>query len=61
MRDRSFISSIGILIYVLLSIVDRFLYRMPDYIYILVAVIGIFIIIFGFIYDKVEHNLKKKK
>ena len=52
MRKRSFIGSTGILLYVVLSVIDRFIYQIPDYIYIPLAFLGIVIIISGFIIDK---------
>lgn len=45
MKERSFIGSIGILLYVVLSLIDRFFYKIPDYIYIPLAILGIVIII----------------
>lgn len=52
MKERSFIGSIGILLYVILSVIDRFFYEIPDHIYIPLAVLGIVIIIAGFVIDK---------
>ena len=52
MKERSFIGSIGILLYVVLSLIDRFFYKIPDYIYIPLAILGIVIIIVGFVKDK---------
>ena len=52
MKERSFIGSIGILLYVALSLIDRFFYKIPDYIYIPLAILGIVIIIVGFLIDK---------
>ena len=52
MEKRSFIGSIGILLYVVLSSIDRFFYPIPDYIYIPLAIFGIAIIIVGFVMDK---------
>ena len=52
MKERSFIGSIGILLYVVLSLIDRFFYKIPDYIYIPLAILGIVIIIVGFVIDK---------
>ena len=52
MKERSFIGSIGILLYVVLSLIDRFIYKIPDYIYIPLAILGIVIIIVGFVIDK---------
>ncbi len=52
MKERSFIGSIGILLYIVLSVVDRFFHKIPDYIYIPLAILGIAIIIVGFVIDK---------
>ena len=52
MKERSFIGSIGILLYVALSLIDRFFYAIPDYIYIPLAIAGIIIVIIGFLIDK---------
>ena len=52
MKERSFIGSLGILLYVVLSLIDRFFYKIPDYIYIPLMVLGIVIIIVGFVIDK---------
>ncbi|MEE0878499.1 MAG: hypothetical protein UH788_04415 [Treponemataceae bacterium] len=57
MKERSFIGSLGILLYVVLSLIDRFFYKIPDYIYIPLMVLGIVIIIVGFVIDK--NNNKK--
>lgn len=57
MKERSFIGSLGILLYVVLSLIDRFFYKIPDYIYIPLMVLGIVIIIVGFVIDK--KNKKK--
>ena len=57
MNERSFIGSLGILLYVVLSLIDRFFYKIPDYIYIPLMVLGIVIIIVGFVIDK-KNNKK---
>ena len=54
MKERSFIGSIEILLYVVLSLIDRFFYKIPDYIYIPLAILGIVIVIAGFVIDKKE-------
>ena len=56
MKERSFIGSIGILLYVVLSLIDRFFYQIPNYIYIPLAILGIGIIIAGFVIDKNKNN-----
>ena len=45
---------IGILSYVILTIIDRFCFIVVDYIYIPIALIGIVLIIIGFIVNKKE-------
>ena len=52
MKERSFISSIGILLYVVISVVDRFFYKLPDFVYIPLALLGILISIVGLVIDK---------
>ena len=52
MKNRSWLTSIGILIYVISSIIDRFFYKIPNYIYIPLIVIGIVVLIIVFIKDK---------
>ena len=42
----------GILIYVLLTCFHRFLYPIPDSIYIPFAIIGILLILYGFLVNK---------
>ena len=56
MKARSFIGSIGILLYVVLSLVDRFFYQIPDYVYIPLAILGIVIITAGFVFDKKKNK-----
>ena len=56
MKDRSFIGSIGILLYVIVSLIDRFFYQIPDFIYIPLAILGIVIIIAGFLIDKKKNK-----
>ena len=57
MKQRSFIGSLGVLLYVVLSLIDRFFYKIPDYIYIPLMALGIVIIIVGFVIDK-KNNKK---
>lgn len=56
MKERSFISSIGILLYVVLSLIDRFFYQIQDHIYIPLAILAIIIIIAGFVIDKKKQS-----
>ena len=52
MRKGDLLRIIGILIYVVLTIIDRFCFNIVDYIYIPIALIGIIFIIVGIIINK---------
>ena len=43
---------IGFIIYILLLVVDRFVYKLPNYVYIITGLIVIVLIIVGLINDK---------
>ena len=42
----------GIIIYIILTGIDRFVCKVPNYVYIPIAIIGVALIIIGFIKDK---------
>lgn len=52
MKEKSFVGSIGIILYVILSIIDRFIYEIPNHIYIPLAILGIVIILAGIVVNK---------
>ena len=52
MKNRSFIGSIGIILYIVLSSVDRFFCPIPDYVYIPLAILGIAFVIAGFVISR---------
>ncbi len=52
MKDKNILISVGIIIYIVMSGIDRFIYHIPNIIYIPVAIIGIALILLGFIKDK---------
>lgn len=52
MKERSWLISLGAIIYIILTGIDRFVYKIPNYVYIPIAIIGIGLIIIGFIKDK---------
>lgn len=52
MKEKSILPAIGIVIYILLSLIDRIIVDIPDYIYISVGLIAIVIIIIGLIKDR---------
>lgn len=52
MKEKSYLGSIGILLYVVLTVIDRFFLEIPDCVYIPLAILGIAIIIIGFIINR---------
>lgn len=52
MKDKSIFISVGIIIYIAMSGIDRFVYHIPNIIYIPVAILGIALILIGFFKDK---------
>ena len=52
MKDRSILTTVGIILYVALSVVDQFVWDTPDGVYIPLALIGIGVIVAGFLVDK---------
>ena len=52
MKERSWFISLGIIIYIILTGIDRFVCKVPNYVYIQIAIIGVALIIIGFIKDK---------
>ena len=52
MKERSWFISLGIIIYIILTGIDRFVCKVPNYVYIPIAIIGVALIIIGFIKDK---------
>jgi len=49
---KSLLPIIGIIMYIILSIVDKFIVKVTDYIYIIVGIISIVIIIIGIVKDR---------
>ena len=52
MKDKSILISVGSIIYIVMSGIDRFVYQIPNIIYIPVAILGITLILIGFFKDK---------
>ena len=52
MKDKSILISVGIISYVAMSGIDRFVYHIPNAIYIPAAILGIALILIGFFKDK---------
>ena len=56
MKDKNILIAIGILGYIILSIVDKFIYKLPDVIYVVVALILFILILVGGIKIKKDIN-----
>lgn len=54
MKDKSILISVGIIIYIVMSGIDRFVYHMPNAIYIPVAIFGIALILIGLFRNKTK-------
>ena len=52
MKEKSWFIRLGIIIYIILTGIDRFIYKVPNYVYIPIAIIEIVLIIIGFINNK---------
>ena len=52
MRDKNILINVGIAAYIARSGIDRFVYHIPNAIYIPVAIIGIALILIGFFKNK---------
>ena len=56
MKDKSILISVGSIIYIVMSGIDRFVYQIPNIIYIPVAILGIALILVGFFKDKFKQE-----
>lgn len=54
MKDKHFLISLGVVIYIVMAGIDRFVYPAPDVIYIPVTILGIVLILVGFFKDKTK-------
>lgn len=59
-KDKTILSSIGILIFFIMTAIDKFYFRIPTFIYISIGILSIILIIIGFVKDKRKISSKKK-
>lgn len=52
MRERNIFIYIGIVMYIIMSGIDRFVYHIPNVVYIPTEILGIALILIGFFKDK---------
>ena len=57
-KELGLLPSIDISIYVLTSLVDRFIFKLPDYIYISVIVIAIIMMVIGAVQNRKFNDTK---
>jgi len=52
MKNKSILPTIGIIIYLILSIVDKFMIKLPWYLYISIGIFSIILIILGIVKER---------
>jgi len=52
MKNKSILPTIGIIIYLILSIVDKFIVKIPWYLYIIIGIFSIILIILGIVKER---------
>ena len=56
MKDKSILMSIGFIIYIVMSGIDRLIYHIPNMIYIPIAILGIVLILIGCFKNKSKYQ-----
>ena len=56
MKNQNIFISFGIVIYIVMSGIDKFVYRLPNMIYIPIAILGIILIMIGFLKIKKDNH-----
>ena len=51
-KKLNYIGSIGIILYVIITLIDRVIYKLPDLIYIISLLIALVFVIIGIVLDK---------
>ena len=59
-KDKTILSSIGILIFFIMTAIDKFYFKIPTFIYIPIGILSIILIIIGFTKDKRKTSSKKQ-
>ena len=57
MKNQNIFISLGIVIYIVMSGIDKFVYRLPNMVYIPIAILGIILILIGFLKIKKRQSL----
>ena len=56
MKNQNIFISLGIVIYIVISGIDKFVYRLPNMVYIPIAILGIILILIGFLKIKKDNH-----
>lgn len=56
MKNQNIFISLGIVIYIVMSGIDKFVYRLPKMVYIPIAILGIILILIGFLKIKKDNH-----
>lgn len=56
MKNQNIFISFGIVIYIVMSGIDKFVYRLPNMVYIPIAILGIILILIGFLKIKKDNH-----
>ena len=60
MKNKNNLSSIGIIVFFILTLIDKFITKLPSIIYIILGSISIYLIIIGFLNEKKKQSTNKK-
>ena len=60
MKDKTIFSSIGIILFFILTAIDKFIVELHPALYIIIGLTSITLIIIGFLHDKKKQPIKKK-
>ena len=56
MKNQNIFISLGIVIYIVMSGIDKFVYRLPNMVYIPIVILGIILILIGFLKIKKDNH-----
>lgn len=54
MKNKSILPVVGIIMYLMLSITDKFIVSVPDLVYIIVGIFSIILIVIGLVKDRIK-------
>ena len=60
-KNFNYFGSIGIVLYIIISLVDRAIYKLPDLVYILFMLVAITFVVVGIVIDKKNKRKSNEK